>query len=138
MPDPSRSSRSPQAGRNPGRTWRSAPTGCSAIGGFDPATGAGTPAKGGDDLIAFLRTIVDGGTLVYEPGAVVRHWHRRDYQGMRRQAFGYGMGLGAYLTAAVWRQPALLASMLRRAERGRAPARLALGEELRPRRVVPP
>jgi glycosyltransferase involved in cell wall biosynthesis len=83
-------------------------------GGFDPATGAGTPAKGGDDLIAFLRTIVDGGTLVYEPAAVVRHWHRRDYQGMRRQAFGYGMGLGAYLTSAVWRRPVLLASMLRR------------------------
>jgi len=84
-------------------------------GGFVPATGAGTPAKGGDDLVAFLRTIVDGGTLVYEPGAVVRHWHRREYEGMRRQAFGYGMGLGAYLTAAVWRRPALLATMLRRA-----------------------
>lgn len=84
-------------------------------GGFDPATGAGTPAKGGDDLIAFLWTIIDGGTLAYEPAAVVRHWHRRDYQGMRRQAFGYGMGLGAYLTAAVWRRPALLGSMLRRA-----------------------
>ena len=84
-------------------------------GGFDPATGAGTPAKGGDDLIAFLRTIVEGGTLVYEPAAVVRHWHRRDYQGMRRQAFGYGMGLGAYLTATVWRRPVLLAAMLRRA-----------------------
>jgi glycosyltransferase involved in cell wall biosynthesis len=84
-------------------------------GGFDPAAGAGTPAMGGDDLIAFLRTIVDGGTLVYEPGAVVRHWHRRGYEGMRRQAFGYGMGLGAYLTAAVWRRPVLLAAMLRRA-----------------------
>lgn len=87
-------------------------------GGFDPATGAGTPARGGDDLIAFLRTIVDGGTLVYEPAAVVRHWHRRDYAGMRRQAFGYGMGLGAYLTATVWRRPALLAAMLRRAGPG--------------------
>jgi glycosyltransferase involved in cell wall biosynthesis len=83
--------------------------------GFAPATGAGTPAKGGDDLIAFLRTIVDGGMLVYEPAAVVRHWHRRDYQGMRRQAFGYGVGLGAYLTAAIWRRPALLGAMLRRA-----------------------
>jgi GT2 family glycosyltransferase len=87
----------------------------AARGGFDPATGAGSPARGGDDLTAFLRVILDGGTLVYEPRAVVRHWHRRDYEGMRRQAFGYGMGLGAYLTASVWARPALLGAMLRRA-----------------------
>jgi glycosyltransferase involved in cell wall biosynthesis len=83
-------------------------------GGFDPATGAGSPARGGDDLIAFLRVITDGGTLVYEPAAIVRHWHRRDYQGMRQQAFGYGVGLGAYLTSSVCARPALLAAMARR------------------------
>jgi glycosyltransferase involved in cell wall biosynthesis len=84
-------------------------------GGFDPATGAGSPARGGDDLIAFLRVITDGGTLVYEPAALVRHWHRRDYPGMRAQAFGYGVGLGAYLTSSVCARPALLAGMARRA-----------------------
>jgi hypothetical protein len=87
----------------------------AAQGGFDPATGAGSPARGGDDLTAFLRVITGGGTLVYEPAAVVRHWHRRDYQGMRRQSFGYGVGLGAYLTASVRARPALLWAMLRRA-----------------------
>jgi glycosyltransferase involved in cell wall biosynthesis len=86
----------------------------TANGGFDPATGAGSPARGGDDLTAFLKVIIDGGTLVYEPAAIVRHWHRRDYEGMRRQAFGYGMGLGAYLAASVRERPALLGSMLRR------------------------
>jgi GT2 family glycosyltransferase len=84
-------------------------------GGFDPATGAGSPAWGGDDLTAFLRVITDGGTLVYEPRAVIRHWHRREYEGMRRQSFRYGLGLGAYLTASVWARPTLLGSMLRRA-----------------------
>jgi hypothetical protein len=84
-------------------------------GGFDAATGAGTPAKGGDDLTAFLQVITDGGTLVYEPTAILRHWHRRDYEGMRRQAYGYGVGLGAYLTASVRAHPALLAAMVRRA-----------------------
>ncbi len=84
-------------------------------GGFDAATGAGTPAKGGDDLTAFLQVITDGGTLVYEPAAILRHWHRRDYEGMRRQAYGYGVGLGAYLTASVHSHPALLAAMVRRA-----------------------
>jgi glycosyltransferase involved in cell wall biosynthesis len=86
-----------------------------ARGGFDPATGAGSPARGGDDLTAFLKVIIDGRTLVYEPAAIVRHWHRRDYEGMRRQAFGYGVGLGAYLTASVSARPALLWAMLRRA-----------------------
>lgn len=83
--------------------------------GFDIATGAGTPARGGDDLLTFLRVILDGKTLVYQPAAIVRHWHRREYAGMRRQAFGYGMGLGAYLTAALCRHPGTVAPMLRRA-----------------------
>ena len=86
----------------------------TARGGFDAAAGAGTPAKGGDDLIAFLAVISDGGTLVYEPAAVVRHWHRRDYAGLRRQSFGYGVGFGAYLAASVAAHPALLGAMLRR------------------------
>jgi glycosyltransferase involved in cell wall biosynthesis len=83
-------------------------------GGFDPATGAGSPARGGDDLVAFLRVITDGGTLVYEPAAIVRHWHRRDYAGLRRQAFGYGVGFGAYVAASLRSRPGLLAAMLRR------------------------
>jgi GT2 family glycosyltransferase len=84
-------------------------------GGFDPATGAGTPAHGGDDLNAFLRVLLDGHTLVYEPAAIVRHHHRREYSGLRRQAFGYGVGLGAYLASAVRHEPRAVAAMVRRA-----------------------
>ncbi len=86
-----------------------------SAGGFDPATGAGTPARGGDDLNAFLRVVIDGHTLVYEPGAIVRHYHRRDYEGLRRQSYGYGVGLGAYLASAVRHEPRAAARMLRRA-----------------------
>lgn len=86
-----------------------------ARGGFDPAAGAGTPARGGDDLIAFLAVVLDGRALVYEPAAIVRHWHRRDYAGLVRQSFGYGVGLGAYLTASVCSDRTILPAMMRRA-----------------------
>lgn len=78
------------------------------IGGFDPALGAGTRARGGDDLAAFFATIDAGYRIVYEPGAVVWHYHRRGEDGMRRQAFGYGVGLGAYLAKIVLDRPARL------------------------------
>ncbi|TMM01307.1 MAG: glycosyltransferase [Actinobacteria bacterium] len=67
------------------------------LGGFDPALGAGSPARGGDDLAAFFDVIAAGHRLVYEPTAVVRHRHRADYDSLRRQAYSYGVGLSAYL-----------------------------------------
>jgi glycosyltransferase involved in cell wall biosynthesis len=85
-----------------------------SYGGFDPATGTGSPARGGHDILAYLKVITAGRTLVYEPAAVVRHWHRREYEGMRRQAFNYGVGLGAYVAAAVAAEPALLPRMIGR------------------------
>ena len=75
------------------------------VGGFDPALGTGTPSRGGDDLAAFFAVIVAGYALAYAPGAVVRHWHRRDYPSLRRQAYGYGAGLTAYLTKTVADDP---------------------------------
>lgn len=70
-------------------------------GGFDPALGAGTPARGGDDLAAFFSVVSAGYRLVYQPQGIVWHYHRRGDEGMRRQAYSYGMGLGAYLTKIV-------------------------------------
>src|SRR6185312_6444167 len=46
-----------------------------AMGGFDPALGAGTRARGGDDLAAFFEVLQRGHRLVYEPAALVRHRH---------------------------------------------------------------
>ena len=84
------------------------------LGGFDPATGTGTPAKGGDDLLSFFRAVVNGYHLVYQPQAVVWHHHRDRPEDLDNQAFGYGAGLGAYLTAAVAREPGMLPALLRR------------------------
>ncbi|WP_406295225.1 glycosyltransferase [Embleya sp. NBC_00888] len=89
-----------------------------AMGGFDPATGAGTPARGGDDLLAFFRTIVRGHRIGYEPGALIWHRHRADHAAVAHQVRGYGTGLGAYLTAAVLREPRTLGALARRVPGG--------------------
>jgi GT2 family glycosyltransferase len=68
------------------------------LGGFDERLGPGTPARGGEDLDLFLEVVVGGGTLVYEPSAIVHHVHRREYKDLRRQVHDYGVGLSALLT----------------------------------------
>jgi GT2 family glycosyltransferase len=82
------------------------------IGGFDTALGAGTPALGSEDTLAFTQVLRGGGTIVYQPSAVVRHFHRRDVDGLRRQLVGYGMGLTAAYTALVRRNPLVLVPLL--------------------------
>jgi O-antigen biosynthesis protein len=83
------------------------------MGGFDPALGAGTPARGGDDLAAFLEVIIRGYTLLYEPAAAARHRHARDYGALRRMVYGYGVGLAAYLTKSIVDRPRLLGPAVR-------------------------
>ncbi|MBU9764890.1 glycosyltransferase [Mycobacterium sp. TNTM28] len=68
------------------------------LGGFDEALGAGTAARGGEDIDMFYRLIVAGHTLVNDPAAIVWHRHRSDAAALLAQAKGYGLGLGAWLT----------------------------------------
>jgi glycosyltransferase involved in cell wall biosynthesis/peptidoglycan/xylan/chitin deacetylase (PgdA/CDA1 family) len=68
------------------------------LGGFDEALGAGTLTRGGEDLDIFVRILLAGGAIAYEPSAVVWHHHRADEASLLRQMFGYGTGLTAYLT----------------------------------------
>ena len=75
------------------------------LGGFDPGLGTGSPAQGGDDLAAFFGIIEAGHRLVYEPTAMVRHRHRREYEALERQAYGYGVGLTAYLAKTLMDDP---------------------------------
>ncbi len=85
-----------------------------AMDGFDPALGAGSKALGGDDLAAFFQVIVHGAELVYQPGAMLYHWHRREYAGLQRQAYGYGVSLTAYLTHTIVDKPVRLLDILAR------------------------
>ena len=87
-------------------------------GGFDAATGAGSPARGGDDLAAFFGVVAAGHTLVYEPAAIVHHRHRPDYASLCAHSFGYGVGLTAYLTKTVVDEPRRSLDLARRAPAG--------------------
>ncbi|MFD0350141.1 glycosyltransferase family 2 protein [Kitasatospora aburaviensis] len=89
-----------------------------SLGGFDPATSTGTPARGGEDLLSFLQVLTSGHTVVYRPDALVWHPHRRSMESLTTQVFGFGVGFGAYLAAATRRQPLLLAALLARVPRG--------------------
>jgi glycosyltransferase involved in cell wall biosynthesis len=89
-----------------------------AMGGFDPALGAGSPVRAGADIEAFLRVVLSGGTLVYEPAAIVRHHHRRDYAGLRRQVHDYGVGITAILTRYLLSDSACRRTLVTRAPTG--------------------
>lgn len=69
------------------------------IGGFNEALGGGVPAAGGEDLNLFMRIILSGQRLVYEPTAIVHHRHRTSMAELAKQMRGYGSGCTASLFA---------------------------------------
>lgn len=95
-------------------------------GGFDPALGVGTPTLGADDMAAFFGVIKDGYQLVYQPSAVVMHRHRRTYEELTRQIFGYGSGLTAFLAKCILDDPV---SMFTIASKMPAGIRYAFGSD---------
>jgi GT2 family glycosyltransferase len=83
------------------------------IGMFDTALGAGTPAMGSEDTLAFTQVLVGGGKIVYQPTAVTHHYHRRDLEGLEKQMVGYGTGLVAAYTSLLLRRPGVIWALLR-------------------------
>ena len=83
------------------------------IGGFDVALGPGTPARAAEDLLAMSLVLLAGYRLAYEPAALMRHDHRRDLDGLRRQMEGYGVGLTAYYAALLRHRPGVLPELIR-------------------------
>jgi glycosyltransferase involved in cell wall biosynthesis len=86
-----------------------------SIGGFDEVLGAGVPAMAGEDLALFLHVIMHNKIVAYEPGALVHHLHRRDYDKLRKQVFAYGAGFVAYLMHMLLCYPILWVDLLTRA-----------------------
>lgn len=82
------------------------------LGGFDEALGTGTLAGGGEDIEMISRLLYSGRKLTFDPAVVVRHYHRRDYAGVRRQMYAYGTGYTAALTALIRSDPRHLVGLL--------------------------
>ncbi len=68
------------------------------LGGFDEALGVGSPTGGGEDIDFFVRVLLGGHLLAYQPDAVVWHRHRADDSALAEQLYDYGLGLGAVVT----------------------------------------
>ena len=87
------------------------------VGGFDEALGAGTLTKGGEDTKVFTQLLRSSATIVYQPSALVRHFHRADLPGLREQLEGYGTGLTAFYTALIVDDPSVLWPLVKLAPR---------------------
>jgi GT2 family glycosyltransferase len=71
------------------------------IGLFDEALDGGTYSRSGGDQEFFYRTLTHGFKIIYDPGALVWHRHRRDMINLRETIFGYGVGVFAWWTKVV-------------------------------------
>jgi glycosyltransferase involved in cell wall biosynthesis len=83
-----------------------------ALGGFDTALGAGTPTKGCEDTLAFTQLLLAGRATAYQPSALVWHYHRRGYDELAEQMYGYGVGLTAFYTSLLRDRPSRILPLL--------------------------
>ncbi|MFI5026261.1 MAG: glycosyltransferase [Solirubrobacterales bacterium] len=88
------------------------------LGGFDSALGTATATLGGEDVEAMFRVLLADHQVSYEPGAIVRHAHQREFEQFERRVWGYGVGLTACLTKILREHPRLLPELLRKLPRG--------------------
>jgi GT2 family glycosyltransferase len=87
------------------------------IGEFDETLGVGTSCQGGEDFDIFVRFILAGYAIAYEPAALVWHEHRSGEDDLQRQMYGYGKSLSAYLFKYMT-SPATALDVLRRLPQG--------------------
>ena len=84
--------------------------------GFDPRL------RTGEDIDVLMRLVLAGHGLVYEPGAIVWHAHRRETKAVRRSVFYYGVGLSAVMVKCLATDAAGRRALLRRLPSGIAHA----------------
>jgi GT2 family glycosyltransferase len=74
------------------------------VGAFDEALDAGTPTCSGGDNEMFSRILTAGYRIVYDPGALSWHRHRRTWPELRRTLYGYRVGLYAVWARQLYRE----------------------------------
>ena len=84
------------------------------IGGFDRCLGVGSPTHSGEDLAAFIQALWAGWKMAYRPTAIVHHHHRDSYEDLRRQVYGYGVGLSACMVSCLSRRPGKMGDFVAR------------------------
>jgi GT2 family glycosyltransferase len=84
----------------------------AAVGPFDEALDAGTPTHSGGEAEMFSRILASGYRIVYEPGALSWHRHRRTWEELRRAIYGYGVGIYAFWTRKYFYDGELTAPLL--------------------------
>ena len=89
-----------------------------AVGGFDEALGAGTPARGAEETSLFTRLLLAGWQISYRPTAFVLHADRAEYAGLLSQMHALGTSLTAYYTSLVVRDPRVLVKLAALVPRG--------------------
>jgi len=63
------------------------------LGGWDERLGAGSRGRAAEDADLFHRILRTGGTVRYEPSAIVRHeWQSLERRLATRSSYGYGIG----------------------------------------------
>jgi glycosyltransferase involved in cell wall biosynthesis len=82
------------------------------VGRFDCALGAGTVTRTGEDTAALSALLLSGGTVVYQPTAIMRHNHRRDGDTLDDLLLGHGRGVGAFYTSMLIRRPSSVLELL--------------------------
>lgn len=90
----------------------------SDIGGFDPALGAGTPSRAGEDTAAFADVMLRGYQLAFRPRALVWHYQRAEESDLADQLFGYGAGLTTYFLHVLRRHPSAIMDLVKLAPEG--------------------
>ena len=82
------------------------------MGGLDVAIGVGTPSLAGSDTLALTMTLLSDYDIAYEPAALMWHHHREDVDSLRRQLYGYSVGLTAFYAALIRNRPSVIPHLL--------------------------